>query len=149
MLTQHLGSGGALAFVAVLVGALVRLLRTGRANALLAKFGIGPIPTHVLPWLALIFGSAAQLLDAYLTGAVTMQSASLAALDGVLAGALAIAGHEAVVKAPQRRAEAKQAAEPKVEEPTPKADESKAEPSPEDAPAVEVVEESETKSAQV
>lgn len=147
MLTQHLGSGGALAFVAVLVGALVRLLRTGRANAMLAKFGIGPIPPHVLPWLALIFGAAAQLLDAYLTGAVTMQAASLAALDGVLAGALAIAGHEAVVKAPQRRAEAKQADEPKADEP--KVEEPKVEPSPEDAPAVEVVEESETKSAQV
>ena len=123
MLTQHLGSGGSLAVLAVLVGFAVRLLRTGQANALLTRLGLRGVPTHLLPWAALVLGAVGQVLDAYLGGGLdSAKAAGLAALDGVLAGALAIAGHESIVKAPERARALKPADAPqpeKQEEPPP------------------------------
>ena len=84
---------GIVGIIAVLVGFLVRLLKAERLNLFLAGFGVPPIPKVVLPWLALVLGIAAMVLQAKVGGANWVDSL-LTGLDGIIAGGLAIAGNE-------------------------------------------------------
>lgn len=88
------GSGESfVAALAALVHLAIRLLRTGAFEVLLAKLGRKPVPKAWLPWLALALGTAAALLDARLGGAA-WSAAWHPAFEGLLAGALAVAGYE-------------------------------------------------------
>jgi hypothetical protein len=100
-LKDALGPGGWVALVAVLVGGLVRLLKSGRLNLTLAWFGVPSIPKAALPWLALALGFAAMTLDAKLGGAA-WGAALTAGLAGILSGALAVAGNETLAAATSR-----------------------------------------------
>lgn len=91
----NLGTGGTIAFIAVVVGFLIRLLKADKLNEALAKFGIPAVPKLALPWLALALGAGAMLLDSKIAGH-TWQEAAIAAFYGLLAGAGAIAGAETV-----------------------------------------------------
>lgn len=86
---------GVVGIIAVLVGFLVRLLKAEKLNVFLAGFGIPAIPKSVLPWLALVLGIAATVLNAKV-GGMNWVDALLTGVDGVLAGGLAIAGNETV-----------------------------------------------------
>lgn len=101
---QNIGEPGTLAIVAVAVGALVRVVRTKKADELLARLPFTkPIPKHWLPWVALGLGALVIMLDAKLNGGIdTWAQAFNLALEGALAGAFAIAGHETVVRTPGR-----------------------------------------------
>lgn len=88
-----LGTEGFVGLLAVVVHAIVRVLRSGGVNAILARFKVKPIPKLWIPWLALVFGVAAGVLDAYLAG-VPRTEFLRAALEGLIAGGLAIAGYE-------------------------------------------------------
>lgn len=94
-LKDALGAGGTIALVALIVGFLVRLLKADKMNALLARFSIPPIPKLALPWVALVAGFVAMMLDAKVAGS-TWGAALAAGISGILSGALAIAGNEAV-----------------------------------------------------
>lgn len=99
------GSGG-LVLLGVVLGGVVRLLRTEKFNDVLKKFGLKPVPSWSLPWLSVGLGAAAQVTEAVVGGGA-LSAALPAAVDGVLAGALAIAGHETIARTPARRAAAK------------------------------------------
>ena len=99
------GSGG-LVLLGVVLGGVVRLLRTEKFNDVLKKFGLKPVPSWSLPWLSVGLGAAAQVTEAVVGGSA-LSAALPAAVDGVLAGALAIAGHETIARTPARRAAAK------------------------------------------
>lgn len=99
------GSGG-LVLLGVVLGGVVRLLRTEKFNDVLKKFGLKPVPSWSLPWLSVGLGAAAQVTEAVVGGSA-LSAALPAAVDGVLAGALAVAGHETIARTPARRAAAK------------------------------------------
>lgn len=98
---EFLGQPGIITTLAVLVYGLLRLFQTGAINRLLAKIHLPPLPDYIIPWLALFLGAAGALLDDLIKG-MTWKSALLAAFDGLLAGAFAVAGNETVVKTPAR-----------------------------------------------
>jgi hypothetical protein len=81
---------GWIAVVAIIVGACVRTLKTDGMKTVLAFFGLPPIPTRALPWIALVLGGVAAVLDARVEGA----SWDAAAQAGVLSAAIAVFGHE-------------------------------------------------------
>lgn len=85
--------------LALMIGAFVRALKTDGASALLSRLsgrdvenGDEPvrIPTRVLPFVALVAGAIAAVLDAYVGGA----SVEDALGAGVMAAASAVFGHE-------------------------------------------------------
>ena len=90
----------------VVLGGVVRLVRTKKFNVVLQKLGVKPVPSWSLPWLSVGLGAAAQVTDAVLSG-VAASALLPSALEGVLAGAFAIAGHETLVRTPGRRTAAK------------------------------------------
>jgi hypothetical protein len=92
--TLEYGPAGWLAILAFLVGAAVRLLKTNAADKVLARFYIPPIPKKLVPWLALILGYAASVLEAKVRGGYPWKAAALAGFWGVLAGSTAVAGQE-------------------------------------------------------
>lgn len=94
-LKDALGPGGWIAFVALVVGFLVRLLKADKLNALLAKFNIPAIPKMALPWVALALGFVLTTFDAKLAGA-TWGAALTAGFWGIFSGGLAVAGNETV-----------------------------------------------------
>jgi hypothetical protein len=88
-----------------LLWSLTRLLKTGSFNALLAAFGIPPLPKNALPWVALLLGSVASVLDAMALGVPPGEAVDVvlrAVVDGVLSGAGAITFEETVVTASVR-----------------------------------------------
>lgn len=95
-----------IALIAVVVGALVKTLSTEKVSALLDKLPVSfvnRIPKFALPWVSLALGVALMALDAKLNGGLaTWKEALATALQGAIAGGFAIAGHEAVFKAPAR-----------------------------------------------
>lgn len=102
-----------LVLLAVVIGGVVRLLRTQRADALAYRFFGDRVPRWALPWVALalgvvvstadsLFGCAADGASFALGCGTTWQAALVAALKGVFAGAFAVAGHETVAKTTER-----------------------------------------------
>ena len=87
------GLPGWLATLALVDGAVVRLLKTDAANAVLDKLGLPEIPKKVLPWLAISFGLGGGILDGVMNGQ-TAQQALLAGFWGLIGGTGAIAGQE-------------------------------------------------------
>lgn len=81
-----------IAVLAIIIGGLVRALKSDGAKGILAKFNLPPVPTRALPWVALVFGGLAAGLDAYLEGGGA--SVQEAAMTAVLAAATAVFGHE-------------------------------------------------------
>lgn len=105
------GTGsGSLMLLGVVLGGVVRLLRTDKFNSVLAKLGMKPVPRWSLPWLAIGIGAAAEAAQSLTQGA-PIGSALTSAIDGVFAGAFAIAGHETLARTPARRAEHEGSAE--------------------------------------
>jgi hypothetical protein len=88
-----LGPGGWLGLLAVLVGFVVRLLKTDALNTLLGKFSIPPIPKKVLPWIALVLGAVSGMLEAKIGGA-DWKTSAISGVWGVFSGAGAVAGNE-------------------------------------------------------
>ena len=68
-----------LVFAGLAIGALVRLLKTDKMTRMLADLGLPPIPRRALPWIS---------------GAL-----------GLLSGALATWGHQAVIESGRRGVE--------------------------------------------
>jgi hypothetical protein len=85
---------GWVAAAALIVGALVRLLKSDMLTNALASLGLPPIPKRVLPWLALAFGLASSILDEKVMG--TPWPAAIT--KGVLAALGAITGHELTIE---------------------------------------------------
>jgi hypothetical protein len=93
-----------LAIAAFVVGGVVRALKADALPAILTRFlrPEGPpiaIPTRALPFLALVFGTAAAVLNSRVAGA----SWEVAAQDGVTAAAFAVFGHELLSGVPGTR----------------------------------------------
>lgn len=106
-----LGQGGFLAALALIVGALVRLLKTEKLNGFLAKLSLPPIPKRALPWVAVVLGFALAALEALLRG--EKAPAALAqGLYGVLSGATAVGGDQTVGKLVEGKPKAKPEADP-------------------------------------
>lgn len=81
---------GWVAAAALLVGAVVRLLKSNTLTIALANLGLPPIPKRVLPWVSLAFGVASAILDVKLQGTAWIEAIA----KGLIAGVAAIAGHE-------------------------------------------------------
>lgn len=81
---------GWVAIAALLVGAVVRLLKSDSLTVALANLGLPPIPKRVLPWLSLVLGVASAILDVKLQGTAWPEAVA----KGLIAGVAAIAGHE-------------------------------------------------------
>jgi hypothetical protein len=92
-----------LAVISALVGALVRVARSKRLGDWLDRLPpawIKAIPKSWLPFLALALGVVLAAVDARLNGgARTWSDAGMAAIEGVIAGSVAVAGHETIGKA--------------------------------------------------
>lgn len=94
-------SPATLAAIALVVGAIVRVLKGKRISDLLDALPvswINRIPRKVLPWLAVVLGMVIALLNAKLNEGASWKDAIYAGLAGVLAGSTAVAGHETVAK---------------------------------------------------
>lgn len=85
-----------IALIALVVGALVRLVKTDKLDEVLESLGLPAIPKRALPWISVGLGAALAVLDAKVSGASWMQAAT-AALDGIISGAMASAGHDMLV----------------------------------------------------
>lgn len=83
-----------LAVAALIVGAVVRFLKSDMVNERLESMGFPAIPKAVLPWVALVLGMASGALDAVLNGTDWPQAVAM----GVVSGIGAIAGHQLVVE---------------------------------------------------
>lgn len=81
---------GWVAIAALLVGAVVRLLKSDMLTIALSNLGLPPIPKRVLPWLSLVLGVASAILDVKLQGTAWPEAIG----KGLVAGVAAIAGHE-------------------------------------------------------
>lgn len=79
-----------IAVAAVVIGALVRAIKSDGAKVALANLGLRPIPTRALPWVALVFGAASATLEAKVAGSGWEEAAA----KGVLAAGAAVFGHE-------------------------------------------------------
>lgn len=75
---------------ALVIGALVRAVKSDGATIALANLGLPPVPKRALPWIALALGAASAVLDARVNG--TPWEAAAAA--GVLSAGGAIVGHD-------------------------------------------------------
>jgi hypothetical protein len=89
------GHAGWLMLLGLLVGAVVRLIKTNAFDAFLAKFSLPPIPKKLLPWLALALGFVGASVEAKIAGA-SWHVAALSGLWGVFSGAFAVAGQETI-----------------------------------------------------
>ncbi len=88
-----------LASIAVIVGGLVRVLRTKKVSDLLEAMPFTKsIPKTYLPWVAVLLGMVLALLDARLNAGLPWKDSLVLALQGIFSGALAVAGHETVAK---------------------------------------------------
>lgn len=84
-----------IALLALIVGAVVRLLKADKLNEMLATLSIPAIPKAALPWVALSLGFAGAVFDSAMGGA-EWGAALVDGLNGIVAGALAVAGNEAL-----------------------------------------------------
>lgn len=78
------------ALAALVIGALVRALKSDGMTIALANFNLPPIPKRALPWCAVLFGGAAAILDARIEGVEWKDAAML----GAIATATAVLGHD-------------------------------------------------------
>lgn len=87
-------------FLAVVVGAVVRILKTKAVNNILDAIPFTKrIPKDALPWVAVGLATAITFLDAKLnTGLTWRQSAWAAVCGAVFSGGGAVGGHETVAK---------------------------------------------------
>lgn len=96
---QTLGTEGFTVLIALIVGALVRLVRTDKFAAFLEAAPVfKPVPKKALPWIALILGVLILVVDGAVNGHLGKAAILKTAVDGLFAGALAIAGHETLAK---------------------------------------------------
>lgn len=102
-----------LGIAALLIGAVVRLLKADRLNLALERFGAKPIPKRVLPWIAVVLGVASGVIAGMQVGK-TWSAALVGAFEGLVAGAFAIMGHELVVESAR---DGKEIAPPKTPPP--------------------------------
>lgn len=96
---SFLGTPGTVAFIGLVVGFLVRLIKTDKMNDFLAKFSIPAIPKAALPWIALVLGVVGMQLDVYTAGSFTWKGALVALVNGVFAGGFAVVGDQTLPKA--------------------------------------------------
>ena len=103
------------ALVALIVGLLVRMLRARKFEEWIELVPwLRPIPKPYVPWIALSIGVVITAADARLNGGLTTwREALVATLQGLFAGGLAIAGHETIIKTPQRVREYRESMRPK------------------------------------
>ena len=94
-IATFLGPIGFIPLLGLIVGGLIRGLKTGAVARVLDAFGLPPIPKRALPWTALALGVLGAALDARIGGAAWLQVA-ISAIQGLFAGALAIAGDQTV-----------------------------------------------------
>lgn len=78
------------ALAALVIGGIVRILKSDGTTIALANLHLPPIPKRALPWLALAFGAASAVLDARVNGVAWSQ----AAMVGVIAASAAVLGHD-------------------------------------------------------
>lgn len=81
---------GWIAAAALIIGAVVRILKSDSLTIALANLGLPPLPKRVLPWLSLVLGVASAILDVKLQGTPWPEAVA----KGLVAGVSAIAGHE-------------------------------------------------------
>lgn len=91
--TQAMGPAGWLALLAAAIFVFLRLLKSNRVDAVLAKLSIPPIPKKAIPWLALALGFAAQVVNARI-GGYHWTDAAQAGFWGILSGTVSIGGQE-------------------------------------------------------
>jgi hypothetical protein len=122
-----LGQGGFLAALALLVGAIIRLLKADSLNLFLATLSLPPIPKRALPWLAVVLGFALAALEALLRGAKAPEAIAQG-LYGIFSGATAVGGDQTVGKLVEGSKNTQEPTKPKPEEPTASASEQSPEP---------------------
>lgn len=90
-----------LAFIALIVGGIVRILKTKKVGDWLDALPVGfvnRIPKRALPWLATGLGVVIAYLDLVLNAHLGWKAAIVPSFAGVLAGAAAVGGHETLAK---------------------------------------------------
>lgn len=89
-----------LIFLAALVGAIVRVLKTKKVGDLLDVLPlVKRLPPESLPWVAVFLGGVLAGLDAKLNAHLPIsQAISMGLIGAVLSGGTAIGGHETVAK---------------------------------------------------
>lgn len=91
----------ALLLVALAIGAIARLLKTSKMSRMLSDLGLPPIPKRSLPWISAALGVVAAVVEATVRG-IAWDAALRGAVHGLLAGALATWGHEAIIESARR-----------------------------------------------
>jgi hypothetical protein len=88
--------------ISVVIGAVVRVLKTEALGNLLDKVPvtwISRIPKSWLPWISVALGVGILTLDAKLNGDLaTWKDAAVVGVSGILAGGTAIGGNETIAK---------------------------------------------------
>lgn len=83
-----------LSLSSIAIGAAVRLIKSDRLDAVLARYNIPMVPRRALPWISLVLGIGAGVV-----AALTRHLGWSEALqEGLVSGALSIAGHELFVE---------------------------------------------------
>lgn len=86
-----------LALAALVIGAVVRAVKSDTLDAGLERLGLPPVPKLALPWLAVGLGVLGGVVDAFRSG-TPWQGAIVEGLLGALAGTTAVAGHQLVIE---------------------------------------------------
>lgn len=84
--------------VGAVCGALVQVIKTGKAASLLAHIGVPPVVGVWLPRVAILLGAVIGVTEVLVAGG-NVAACVIAAVNGAMAGALPVALHEAVRKA--------------------------------------------------
>lgn len=88
--------------ISFIVGLVIRVIKTETISTWLDRLPpswIGRIPKDALPWICLVLAVAFTIADSLYSGhAKTWQEAAALAVQGVMSGSLAIAGHETLAK---------------------------------------------------
>lgn len=98
---KNVNSPTTLATIAVVVGMMVRVLKTKKVSDLLDSVPaawIARVPKKYLPWVAVVLGMLITFLDAKFNTKMPTKDAAILALNGILAGGTAIGGNETIMK---------------------------------------------------
>lgn len=89
---------GWVAGAALLVGAVVRWMKSDMLTIALSNLGLPPIPKRFLPWIALVLGIMSGIFDVKLQSTTWAEAIT----KGLIAGVTAIAGHQVGIESLRR-----------------------------------------------
>lgn len=83
-----------LVITAAIIGLVVKLIKTDKFDALLARLGLPSVPSRYLPWIAVVLGVISGGIQIYLDPTTDIGTLVTDLLSGLLSGAAPIAAHE-------------------------------------------------------